>query len=109
MEKNQQVITKISKKSTPEESLSVIRSPFKDLDILCRAVPKSTPLFWATADISDAFGSVLHKKLTKIVTGMAKELIAYPNASRLANDVCYRVIRHLVSFRVGGKTRLEKK
>ena len=73
-----------------------------------RAVPKTTPLFWATADISDAFGSVLHKKLTKIVTGMAKELIAYPNASRLANDVCYRVIRHLVSFRVGGKTRLEK-
>jgi len=70
-----------------------------------RAVPKTTPLFWATADISDAFGSVLHKKLTKIVTGMAKELIAYPNASRLANDVCYRVIRHLVSFRVGGKTR----
>jgi len=70
-----------------------------------RVVPPTTPLFWATADISDAFGSVLHKKLTKIVTGMAKELIAYPNASRLANDVCYRVTRHLVSFKVGGKTR----
>ena len=51
----------------------------------------------------------MHKKLTKIVTGMAKELIAYPNASRLANDVCYRVVRHLVSFKVGSKTRLEKK
>ena len=101
-------LTKISRKSNPEESFSVIKSPVKDLDILCRVVPLSTPLFWATADISDAFGSVLHKKLTKIVTGMAKELIAYPNASRLANDVCYRVIRHLVSFRVGGKTRLEK-
>ena len=47
----------------------------------------------------------MHKKLTKIVTGMAKELIAYPNAHRLANDVCYRVVRHLVSFKVGGKIR----
>ena len=51
----------------------------------------------------------MHKKLTKIVTGMAKELIAYPNASRLANDVCYRVVRHLVFFKVGSKTRLEQK
>ena len=50
----------------------------------------------------------MHKKLTKIVTGMAKELIAYPNAHRLANDVCYRVVRHLVSFKVGGKTRFEE-
>ena len=70
-----------------------------------RAVPIATPLFWATADISDAFGSVLHKKLTKIVTGMVKELICYPNAGQLANEVCYRVVRHLVSFKVGGKIR----
>jgi len=77
----------------------------KEWNRINRVVPKTTPLFWATADITDAFGSVLHKKLTKIVTEMAKELIAYPNASRLANDVCYRVVRHLVSFKVGGKTR----
>ena len=64
---------------------------------LNRAVPT---LFWATADIFNAFGPVLHKKLIKIVTGMAKELICYPNAGQLANEVCYRVVKHLVSFKV---------
>jgi len=70
-----------------------------------RAVPTTAPLFWATADITDAFGSVLHKKLTRIVTEIAKDLICYPDARRLANEVCYRVVRHVVSFRVGGKIR----
>ena len=70
-----------------------------------RAVPTTAPLFWATADIIDAFGSVLHKKLTRIVTGTAKDLICYPDARRLANEVCYRVVRHVVSFRIGGKIR----
>ena len=72
---------------------------------LNRAVPIASPLFWATADISNAFGPVLLKKLIKIVTGMAKELICYPNAGQLANEVCYRVVKHLVSFKVGGKIR----
>ena len=72
---------------------------------LNRAVPIATPLFWATADIFNAFGPVLHKKLIKIVTGMAKELICYPNAGQLANEVCYRVVKHLVTFKVGGKIR----
>ena len=36
---------------------------------------------------------------------MVKELICYPNAGQLANEVCYRVVRHLVSFKVGGKIR----
>ena len=72
---------------------------------LNRAVPIATPLFWATTDIFNAFGPVLHKKLIKIVTGMAKELMCYPNAGQLANEVCYRVVKHLVSFKVGGKIR----
>ena len=72
---------------------------------LNRAVPIASPLFWSTADISNAFGPVLLKKLIKIVTGMAKELICYPNAGQLANEVCYRVVKHLVSFKVGGKIR----
>ena len=70
---------------------------------LNRAVPIASPLFWATADISNAFGPVLLKKLIKIVTWIAKELICYPNAGQLANEVCYRVVKHLVSFKVGGK------
>ena len=65
---------------------------------LNRAVPIASPLFWATADIFNAFGPVLHKKLIKI--GMVKELICYPNAGQLANEVCYRVVKHLVSFKV---------
>ena len=73
---------------------------------LYRAAPPGTPLFWATADISDAFGSVLHKKLTRILTDTAKLLVCYPNARKLANEVCYRLVRHLVSFRVGGRTRV---
>ena len=48
---------------------------------------------------------MLHKKLTRIVTGTAKDLICYPDARRLANEVCYRVVRHVVSFRIGGKIR----
>ena len=36
---------------------------------------------------------------------MVKELICYPNAGQLANEVCYRVVKHLVSFKVGGKIR----
>ena len=68
---------------------------------LNRAVPT---LFWETADIFNAFGPVLHKKLIKIVTGMAKELICYPNAGQLANEVCYRVVKHLVSFKVGARS-----
>ena len=68
---------------------------------LNRAVPT---LFWATADIFNAFGPVLHKKLIKIVTGMAKELICYPNAGQLANEVCYRVVKHLVSFKFGARS-----
>lgn len=67
--------------------------------------PPGVPLFWATADITDAFGSVLHRKLTKILTDSAKLLVCYPNAKLLANQVCYRVVRHIVSFRIGRKTR----
>jgi len=72
---------------------------------VCRAAPPGTPLYWATADITDAFGSVLHRKLTSIVTSLAKQLECYADSRRLANEVCYRVVRHIVAFRVGGKVR----
>ena len=77
----------------------------REWERLQRSVPLGTPLYWATADITDAFGSVLHSKMTRILTDLAKQLVCHSNAGTLANQVCYRVVRHLVSFRVGGKTK----
>jgi hypothetical protein len=72
---------------------------------LGRAAPPGTPLYWATADIKDAFGSVLHGKLTSILTQETKSLGCFPNGRTLANQVCYRVVRHIVSFREGRRVR----
>ena len=63
-----------------------------------RVVPTTTPLFWDTADVSDAL--VPRWKLTRIVTGIAmKELICHLDTSGIANMfILHDGVRHIVSF-----------
>ena len=73
----------------------------KEWSKLVLGLEKDARLYWITADISDAFGSIKIPKLCQILKDLSVKCPHFPNVRIRTSELCGRLVLHTASYKLG--------
>ena len=81
------------------------RTLHREWNIFTSKISKSEAVFWITADITDAFGSIRIDKLCSILKKLVKEA-NFRHHSGITDRLCRMLFVNTVTYRIGGQKQM---